>query len=486
MANKKYYWLKLKKEFFKQKTIKKMRQLPGGEVYALIFLEMLTIATETEGVIYYENIESTPEEELALTLDEDVNAVKMTVSMLRMMNLLEDCKNGDFFLPDAVKMTGSESESAERVRRMRENRKLEEQKQLEAASQKLLPAAEDKSDPQSDTEVTNQEALHCNGDVTECNDEVTKSDALHCNGTVTECNEGKTGMIPNMPASESGKIGIIPNMPAPENGSHKFKNSLEAATALGLDDSTTDTSVTLCKNVQKSNEHKEKEIEIELDKEILNYNKALYKDKDFGFNNLLSDHPPNEDISSLKSAVDSNYNITRVNARTIEESAKTDADHPEEPSTQTGDPVQDESQSLDGWMDGSKKNVAMPEAELETVFQMFRENYPRRAGKLAVIKKIFREMVYLYRIDPYDLATAAAKYAEHVKNEETKERFIKMPQNFLTELTWVRYIPVYREHCPKCHGKGIYEDKDSTGRTFMTYCDCQDRYKKLYSRDTQT
>ena len=153
MANKKYYWLKLKKEFFKQKTIKKMRQLPGGEVYALIFLEMLTIATETEGVIYYENIESTPEEELALTLDEDVNAVKMTVSMLRMMNLLEDCKNGDFFLPDAVKMTGSESESAERVRRMRENRKLKEQKQLEAASQKLLPAAEDKSDPRSVTKA---------------------------------------------------------------------------------------------------------------------------------------------------------------------------------------------------------------------------------------------------------------------------------------------------------------------------------------------
>lgn len=464
MANKKYYWLKLKKEFFKQKTIKKMRQLPGGEVYALIFLEMLTIATETEGVIYYENIESTPEEELALTLDEDVNAVKMTVSMLRMMNLLEDCKNGDFFLPDAVKMTGSESESAERMRRMREKHKADNEntQKIESGNTGLLP-----------------EASHCDAGVTE-------SDASHCDGDVTECNEGKTGMIPNMPASESGKIGIIPNMPAPENGSQKVKNSLEAATALGLDDSTTDTSVTLCKNVQNSDEHKEKEIEIELDKEILNYNKALYKDKDFGFNNLLSNHPSNEDISSLKSAVDSNYNITRVNARTIEESAKTDADHPEEPSTQTGDPVQDESQSLDGWMDGSKENVAMPESELETVFQMFRENYPRRAGKLAVIKKIFREMVYLHRIDPYDLATAAAKYAEHVKNEETKERFIKMPQNFLTELTWVRYIPVYREHCPKCHGKGIYEDKDSTGRTFMTYCDCQDRYKKLYSRDTQT
>ena len=120
---KRYYWLKLRKEFFKQKTIKKMRQIPGCEVYALIFLEMLTIATETEGIIYFEGVESSPEEELALVLDEDVNAVKMTVNMLRMLHLLEDSTNGDSFLPDAIKMTGSESESAERMRRSRQNRK---------------------------------------------------------------------------------------------------------------------------------------------------------------------------------------------------------------------------------------------------------------------------------------------------------------------------------------------------------------------------
>ena len=87
---KRYYWLKLRKEFFKQKTIKKMRQIPGGEIYALIFLEMLTISSETEGIIVFDRVESTPEEELALVLDEDVNAVKMTVNMLRMLHLLED------------------------------------------------------------------------------------------------------------------------------------------------------------------------------------------------------------------------------------------------------------------------------------------------------------------------------------------------------------------------------------------------------------
>ena len=405
MATKKYYWLKLKKEFFKQKTIKKMRTVPGGDVYALIFLEMLTIATETEGIIYYEGVEQTPEEELALALDEDVNAVKMTVNMLRMLHLLEDCQNGDFFLPDAVKMTGSESESAERVRRMRENRKREEEKQLTAAAQKMLPATGEDKSKKSEPDP---EALHCNTDVT-------KGNTLHCNGTVTECNEGITGIIPNMPPDESGKIGTIPNMPASENGGQKVKNDIKAASVADLNTSSDDQSVTLYKNVQNCNEHKEIEIELDKEKE-LNINTQVDLNIS-SLNNLSFSIQPsnNNNYSSLKSDEYSNNNITR--ARTVEESEKTDTGHPDQTPTQPVDPVKEEGQSLDGGMDGKDNAKPMPEAELEAVFQKFRENYPRHAGKMAAIRKVFREMVYLQKVDPYDLATAAAKYAEKVKAE---------------------------------------------------------------------
>ena len=471
MATKKYYWLKLKKEFFKQKTIKKMRTLPGGDVYALIFLEMLTIATETEGIIYYEGIEKSPEEELALALDEDVNAVKMTVNMLRMLHLLEDCQNGDFFLPDAVKMTGSESESAERVRRMRENRKREEEKQLAAAAQKMLPAAGDDKSKKNEPDL---EALHCNTDVT-------KGNALHCNGTVTDCNEDITGIIPNMPPDESGKIGTIPNMPASENGGQKVKNDIKAASVADLNTSSDDQSVTLYKNVQNCNEHKEIEIELDKEKE-LNINTQVDLNIS-SLNNLSFSIQPsnNNNYSSLKSDEYSNNNIAR--ARTVEESEKTETDHPDKPSTQPVDSVKEEGQSLDGGMDGKDNTKPMPEAELEAVFQKFRENYPRHAGKMAAIRKVFREMVYLQKVDPYDLVTAAAKYAEKVKAEETPEKYMKMPQNFMLEMTWMRYIPIYQEHCPKCHGKGIYEDWED-GRCIMVYCDCNDRYKRLYSQST--
>ena len=54
-----------------------------------------------------------------------------------------------------------------------------------------------------------------------------------------------------------------------------------------------------------------------------------------------------------------------------------------------------------------------------------------------------------------------------------------MPQNFLSEWVWLRFIPVNWKNCPKCHGEGIYEEKTGNGQVQMMYCDCSERYKKL-------
>ena len=40
MAEKKYYWLKLKEGFFEQKIIKKLRKIAGGDTYVIIYLKM--------------------------------------------------------------------------------------------------------------------------------------------------------------------------------------------------------------------------------------------------------------------------------------------------------------------------------------------------------------------------------------------------------------------------------------------------------------
>ena len=42
MANttKKYYWLKLNEGFFRDKKIKKLRKIAGGDTYTVIYLKM--------------------------------------------------------------------------------------------------------------------------------------------------------------------------------------------------------------------------------------------------------------------------------------------------------------------------------------------------------------------------------------------------------------------------------------------------------------
>lgn len=41
---KRYYWLKLPDGFFRQKAIKKLRKIAGGDTYTIIYLKMLLVA----------------------------------------------------------------------------------------------------------------------------------------------------------------------------------------------------------------------------------------------------------------------------------------------------------------------------------------------------------------------------------------------------------------------------------------------------------
>jgi len=133
---KKYYWLKLKEDFFRQIAIKKLRKIAGGDTYTIIYLKLQLLSLKNEGKIYFEGIEENIADELALELDEDAENVKMTLLFLENHNLLEVSSSGgenEYTLPAVLACIGSESESAERMRRLRARQK---QKQLvEGASQ---------------------------------------------------------------------------------------------------------------------------------------------------------------------------------------------------------------------------------------------------------------------------------------------------------------------------------------------------------------
>lgn len=144
---KRYFWLKVQKDFAKDRRVKKLKNIPGGLNFAFIYLEIILSTIETEGIFIYQGVEDTVAKEIALEIDEDPDNVQITISYLLSVGLMVDLGDGKFLMPYVTENLGSESASAKRVRDFRERKK----------------------------------ALQCNTDVTEV-----KREALHCNTDVTE------------------------------------------------------------------------------------------------------------------------------------------------------------------------------------------------------------------------------------------------------------------------------------------------------------
>lgn len=118
-GEKKYYWLKLKEDFFKDKEIKKLRRIAGGDTYTIIYLKLLLAGLRDSGRLYFEGIEDTFAEEIALDLDEDPENVKMTLLYMLKMGLLEEVNEREMFLTRLPECVGSETKQAEIMRRKR-------------------------------------------------------------------------------------------------------------------------------------------------------------------------------------------------------------------------------------------------------------------------------------------------------------------------------------------------------------------------------
>ena len=116
---KRYYWLKLQKTFFDRLEIIIIRESENGDTKLIIYQRMLLLSLENDGYLYYQGLKETLEEEISIILKEDVNTIKELVDQLKTTGLLlEDGKN--YYLTDVVSLTGSETDSARRMRELRE------------------------------------------------------------------------------------------------------------------------------------------------------------------------------------------------------------------------------------------------------------------------------------------------------------------------------------------------------------------------------
>lgn len=131
----KYYWLKLKRDFFKRHDIRIIEEMPNGKDYLLFYLKLLCESVDHNGNLRFSDTIPYSEQMLSIITNTNEDIVHRAVEIftgLEMMELLDD---GTYFMAEVENMTGScaNNDNANRVRACRERKKvqeLEEQKQL--------------------------------------------------------------------------------------------------------------------------------------------------------------------------------------------------------------------------------------------------------------------------------------------------------------------------------------------------------------------
>lgn len=126
MNGKRYYWLKLREDFFESKRIKKLRKL--GETCLIIYLKMQLKALKTDGVIEFANVEDDFVSEMALDLGEPEEYVAKTLNFLLNQGLCECFDGVTYSFPYVAYNTGSETASTQRWRDWKSRQVLESNK----------------------------------------------------------------------------------------------------------------------------------------------------------------------------------------------------------------------------------------------------------------------------------------------------------------------------------------------------------------------
>lgn len=138
MAEKKYYWIKLKRDFFKRHDIKIVEAMPNGKDYILFYLKLLLESIDHKGELRFSDTIPYNEQMLSVITGTNVDIVKAAMEVFIGLNMIEMLDDGTIYMSETEKLIDGETASAKRVRDHRQK----------------------------------QRALQCNSDVTKCNTDI--------------------------------------------------------------------------------------------------------------------------------------------------------------------------------------------------------------------------------------------------------------------------------------------------------------------------
>lgn len=122
MANndkKRYYWLKLHKDFFKRHEIKIVEDMPNGKEYILFYLKLLLESVTHEGKLRFSDTIPYNVQMLASLTNTNIDIVKSAMQIFLELKMIEVLDDETIYMIEVEQLIGSETGAAARKREQR-------------------------------------------------------------------------------------------------------------------------------------------------------------------------------------------------------------------------------------------------------------------------------------------------------------------------------------------------------------------------------
>lgn len=129
--NKKYYYLRLKENFYDREEIKIIESMPNGHLYTNILLKLYLRSLKRNGRLMVTDYIPYSAETLAAVTNHNSDTVRAALSLFQQFKLIEILDNGAIYLSEIQNFIGESSSEADRKREYRNQIENERKNLLE-------------------------------------------------------------------------------------------------------------------------------------------------------------------------------------------------------------------------------------------------------------------------------------------------------------------------------------------------------------------
>lgn len=125
--SKKYYWLKLKSDFFDDDTIKFIEEQENGIKYSNFYLKLCLKSLKTDGKLIRlvgETLIPYDVNSLSKLTGVDFDTVRSAMQLFESIGLIKVLESGEIYLSQIDELIGSETDKAQIMRRIRAEKKI--------------------------------------------------------------------------------------------------------------------------------------------------------------------------------------------------------------------------------------------------------------------------------------------------------------------------------------------------------------------------